>query len=982
MDKPIEDPDYVVADPGIELNRGSDILKDEKDSKGKNKETEKPGKDTPEKSKSVTVEITVTGDKDDDKKKDDVPTITVSEPTTAPKKVEPPKKQEEKKVGDSKEKDKLGGSKNEPNGPQLGPPSVNDNGRRDSDASTGSSKVPLGILANDRIRSASRVSQLSWAVPRNRTLTGLSDVPQRDRAFSKLSAYSQDTDTAIIGPFGHNTIEAIPSEKNYVDLWSIEFGDVVEDADRPTLRQLHETKSHLVGDEMADAMDKDEDFDFLDDVERQVISAPEPPKERLKFGWMKGVLMRCMLNIWGTILFLRLSWVVGQAGIILATLIIVYSVTITSLTTLSMSAICTNGKVVGGGAYFLISRSLGPEWGGAIGLVLALSNTIGVAMYVVGFAETVRDILKNNDALMVDEINDIRIIGSITIVCLLALVFIGLDWVLRFGKGYGKSDDPRQGYILCFIIAECFILIAQLNAVATLTSMFFLMTYAIINYAVFSAAMAKSPGFRPSFTYFNKWVALIAAVLCIGSSFIINWILTLGTLVLCIVLYLYVAYKQPDVNWGSSNQASVYNQALHTSLKLNFDIKEHVKNFRHLPRTTQAPTSNHTGTHLEPQRHPSRPHRHPPRTTQGQEKVHKLDKLREVQDKWLARENIKAFYQPIFDNDRRKGTMSLLQTSGLGKLTPNTVIIGYKSDWMEVKGREVAAYVDTMHDAFDVNMGVCVLRVPDGFDVSKEKVKRRLLSNGTTANGRRSSTVVLDTFKSDKSDASSDSEKEDHDTATVSVATVKTKHLTDEEYEIDSKILRKITRFHGSQGKGTIDIWWLYDDGGLTLLVPYLLSQRSQWEKCPIRIFAGGNEDTLQQDEVNIAALLAKFRLDFSELKIIPDLNKVPSKESQKKFQDLIEPCRARSGIESHDLKITRHEITDSKEKTFRLIRLNELLHQYSSDASLIVVTLPMPRKGSTSSYMYMSWLETISRDLPPTLMMRGNQSSVLTFYS
>ena len=73
--------------------------------------------------------------------------------------------------------------------------------------------------------------------------------------------------------------------------------------------------------------------------------------------------VRCLLNIWGVMLFIRLSWVVGQAGIGLAVVIILLSGVVTTITTLSMSAICTNGEVKGGGAYYLISRSLGPEFG-------------------------------------------------------------------------------------------------------------------------------------------------------------------------------------------------------------------------------------------------------------------------------------------------------------------------------------------------------------------------------------------------------------------------------------------------------------------------------------------------------------------------------------------------------------------------------------------------------------------------------------------
>lgn len=47
-----------------------------------------------------------------------------------------------------------------------------------------------------------------------------------------------------------------------------------------------------------------------------------------------------------------------------------------------------------GGTYFLISRSLGPELGGSIGLIFAFANAVAVAMHTVGFAETVTDLMR------------------------------------------------------------------------------------------------------------------------------------------------------------------------------------------------------------------------------------------------------------------------------------------------------------------------------------------------------------------------------------------------------------------------------------------------------------------------------------------------------------------------------------------------------------------------------------------------------------
>lgn len=74
----------------------------------------------------------------------------------------------------------------------------------------------------------------------------------------------------------------------------------------------------------------------------------------LKFGWIKGVLMRCILNIWGVMLFLRLSWVVGQAGVLEGILLILTTTVVTTITALSMSAISTNGVVKGGACDYLL----------------------------------------------------------------------------------------------------------------------------------------------------------------------------------------------------------------------------------------------------------------------------------------------------------------------------------------------------------------------------------------------------------------------------------------------------------------------------------------------------------------------------------------------------------------------------------------------------------------------------------------------------
>lgn len=77
----------------------------------------------------------------------------------------------------------------------------------------------------------------------------------------------------------------------------------------------------------------------------------------------------------------------------------------------------------------MISRSLGPEFGGSIGLIFSLANAVACAMYVVGFCESMSDLLKSHDLQIVDGgINDMRIMGSITVMFLLCIVVVGMEW--------------------------------------------------------------------------------------------------------------------------------------------------------------------------------------------------------------------------------------------------------------------------------------------------------------------------------------------------------------------------------------------------------------------------------------------------------------------------------------------------------------------------------------------------------------------------
>ena len=117
-----------------------------------------------------------------------------------------------------------------------------------------------------------------------------------------------------------------------------------------------------------------------------------------------------------------------------------------------------------------------------------------------------------------------------------------------FSTGRSPGDESRRGYILTFLIAGSFIAIGELNVIAPVISNFFLMSYALINYAVFAASLGKSPGWRPSFKYNNMWVSLVGAMVCIVIMFLINCWAALVTIVIIVALYKYVDYKKPNVS--------------------------------------------------------------------------------------------------------------------------------------------------------------------------------------------------------------------------------------------------------------------------------------------------------------------------------------------------------------------------------------------------------------------------------------------------
>jgi amino acid transporter len=107
-----------------------------------------------------------------------------------------------------------------------------------------------------------------------------------------------------------------------------------------------------------------------------------------KLGTFAGVYTPSLLTILGVIMYLRLPWIVGQAGLYVALGIVLAAHAVSVSTGLSVSSIATDKKVGAGGPYYIISRSFGLPIGGSIGVALFLGLSFSVSLYIVGFSQS------------------------------------------------------------------------------------------------------------------------------------------------------------------------------------------------------------------------------------------------------------------------------------------------------------------------------------------------------------------------------------------------------------------------------------------------------------------------------------------------------------------------------------------------------------------------------------------------------------------
>jgi len=557
-------------------------------------------------------------------------------------------------------------------------------------------------------------------------------------------------------------------------------------------------------------------------------------KTATKFGTFGGVFTPCTLTILGVIMFLRFGNVVGQSGVINAMLIVLAAKIITTLTTLSLSAIATNTRVRGGGVYFLISRSLGVEFGGAIGIVFFLAQAISVSMYVIGFTEafsetfpglsdqfkliasivnlavfacvyigagwTIKvqyfilailvaaitsfvfgatgdasmatlksnmqpDYARNSNiftmfALFFPAVTGIMAganmsgdlakpsrsipVGTISAVLVTGAVYLGMALLLGasrtsatlisnnmivrdialwpilitagvfaatlssalgsmmgaprilqafarddvfsslklFAAGSGVSGEPRRATVLTFVIAQICIMLGDLNAIAPVITMFFLITYGLLNLATFYEGVTHNPSYRPTFR-FNHWsLSLIGALGCLAVMFLINWIWALCSMLVIGLLHGYIRSREIKSRWGDLKSGIVFERARKALLRLEEETI-HPKNWRPVIMAltgvgwtrSQIPIYGHwltSGNGILTLAHIV--------TGATEDNSEKRDRYEKLLRSFIDREELQAFPALSFNEELADGVESMLECHGIGSLRPNTVLMGWPRD--------------------------------------------------------------------------------------------------------------------------------------------------------------------------------------------------------------------------------------------------------------------------------------------------------------
>lgn len=660
-------------------------------------------------------------------------------------------------------------------------------------------------------------------------------------------------------------------------------------------------------------------------------------------GTFGGVFTPSFLTIIGIIFFMRLGYVVGNAGLGRAIVIILIANAISILTSLSMAAVATNIHVKVGGVYYIISRTLGAQYGGAIGIVMYLAQAVSVAFYCIGFGEVLAALFPGAPAILpqliaavalvilfwlawkgadwatrfqyvvmgvlfcailsffiggfiqwqpetfrqnqgafhaapnfwvlfaiffpavtgftqgVNMSGDLRNPGksiplgtfiavglTMTLYLGAAVLFAGgvpqealatdyeamkslsligflvsagviaatlssamasflgaprvlqalstdriFPWLLPFAKGEPVTNNPRRGVVLTGAIGLITIALGDLNVIAPVVSMFFLVTYGLLNYATYIEARSKSTSFRPRLRFYNQYFSLAGFIACGSAMLAIN--LTAGIIagIVIMAIYVYLERTAKSVRWADSRR-SYYLQQVRNNLIATAAEPEHPRNWRpQLLVFSDDPNRRERLLRFASWVNGGVGITTAVRLIEGRGlKALKERKQAEAELRQdIERSKLEAFPLVISSPDVDTAYAALLQSYGAGPLKANVVMV----NWMK-----------------EMSQGIAAIR------------QLRYGRNMLTAQRLGCNLIIFD---------------------------------------CDEREWKSLCSMPPAQRR--IDVWWLGDaTSRLMLLLAYLMLRSREWDKAKIRVLTVGSEKQRPQARAHLEEMLAEIRIN------------------------------------------------------------------------------------------------------------------------